>query len=548
MANYFLTLREDSRFLTKEEKADHFHFNASGTCQIFGHANTFKIVRRGNDLIISLGYICLLNASSQQETLEYILKSFDETKISEIKEKSIGQYVLLIKKDKKVFLFSDFMGSRNIFYSEEHGISSSSFSLMENFLGTELTDLDVNKVFEFIFVKHVLYPGLLGSSTFHKKIKWLMPYEYIVIDENDSSFRVKSIKYYIENDKKNDSSVLSDELLATIRNVVRRPEFKDSMVTATLSGGRDSRVVAAAASEYYPNICCRIAVDLKNYDALKDMKVAQKITKLQGIDQKVYKFNADEHKREFIELTEGLSPTFNNKMTPLIRDSGTFALGFGGVYGTELFMPIPWNSIEEFVNAKIRNAARLIFVSDAFWKFIRDLMYEEFNRIKDHYRLSKSNDRDYIRIFLLINTARYGSFILTAFNHYGYELEPYGCQPMLKLALQIPPEFWGNHRSLRGDATIQKIAMEKLNLRMAKVLTYKNYRPMVPLSWVYAPRYIVGVFLQALDVLRRIIIKKGKHDKVELPGGSFYSEEWEEYFLDRISTKYGLNIIKSYRK
>jgi hypothetical protein len=83
--------------------------------------------------------------------------------------------------------------------------------------------------------------------------------------------------------------------------------------------------------------------------------------------------------------------------------------------------------------------------------------------------------------------------------------------------------------------------MAKLNPRMGKVLTYKNYRPMLPLSATTLPLYLKGFALQARDVMRRKFDKSLKEStRTDLPGGYYLSDGWEKQFLDRTVKKYGL--------
>ena len=432
------------------------------------------------------------------------------------------------------------MGGRNIFYSDSGLVISSSFSLVEDLLKTDPMDLDPYKVLEYLAVRHVLYPAWLGHSTEHKRIKWLLPYEYLVVDAETSSFRVNSILYSLENEKQSDRSKLSGDLLSILKRIIWRPEFEDATVAASLSGGRDSRLIAGVASDFYHKIRYRIAYAQGHFDSSKDMKVSSKLARIQGIPLDVYRFQPDRDEDRFYELTEAFTPTFNNKLAPLLDDVGTYSLGLGGIFGTELFMPIPWESIDEYVQTKIGLAKQYLKVEDDFWETFRDALNGEFRGIKDHFRLSDGNDQDYIRLFILLVTARYGSHIISAFNQSGFQLEPYGSYAILELALRVPPGFWGNHRRFGGDAKIQQGAMAELNSRMARVLTYKNYRPMMPLSVAAFPLYIKGVILQAGDFLRRRLDKTRKElTRVEFPGGYYLSNGWESNFLDRARKKYG---------
>jgi len=542
MADILLRLTGFEDILANQDKAvERITAGPRGACWIHGKKGTFAVVRSGEDAIASIGYVCFVDGKSVQDTLSQILSSFQESQIGDLKKKLIGQYVLLIKKGERIYIFSDFMGARNVFYSDDGTVVSSSFSRVEDAIKASSSDLDMYKVLEFLAVKHVLYPAWLGSSTEHKRIKLILPYEYLAIDLTRSSLKVGSVVFSLNNKKQSDRSDLALELLSALRSIVGRPEFKDAPVAASLSGGRDSRLAAAVATEYYSKLSYRIAVAPGDYDSLKDMKVANKLAKAQGVPLKVYQFQSGRDEARFSELTEGFAPSFNNKLVPLLDDTGSYSLGFGGIFGTELFMPIPWNSIDEFVQVKVKWAKQALKVEDSFWKSFQESMHEEFRRTKDHFLLSEPDERDYIRLFSLLDTARYGSFIIAAFNHSGYQLEPYGSYAVFDLAFRVAPALWGNHRRFGGDARVQLAAMAKLNARMARILTYKNYRPMMPLSISTFPFYVWGATLQGRDVLRRRFDKSSSESvRTEFPGGYYLAGDWAESFFQRTKERYGL--------
>lgn len=520
---------------------------------VSGKKSTYCIVRKNKDVIAAIGYVCHVDSDSTEAALLDILNSFNETQIGNIKKVLIGQYILLIKKNKSIFVFSDFMGVRNIFYSDDGMIITSSYSQAENLLQTSPADLDINKVFEFLAMRHILYPTWLGQFTGHKHIKWLLPYEYIVINTENPGFRLGSIVYFINNRKQTDYFQLSNELLNTLKSIIGRNEYKNSVVAASLTGGRDSRLVAAIAAGQYPNIHYRTAVSLQKYNSVRDLKVAKKVARVSGIPLDIYQFQPGRDEERFRQITEGFVPTYNHSITPLIDNSATYSLGFGGAFGTELFVPIPWSSIDEYIKAGIERANKFLHAEEDFWTSFRESLYSQFRKTKEHYRLIDDDDRDYIRLFNLLDTARYSSFILSAFNNEGYHLEPYGNYAVLDLALRVAPKLWGNHRKLGGNALIQKVAMSALSPRLARIFTYSTLRPMLPFSVTSLPLYMLGFTLQAANSLRGKFVnaKKGLITS-NLPGGYYASDGWEKQFVDRTNKIYGLefntSIVKVLKK
>lgn len=511
-------------------------------CWVSGLKGTHCILRKDEDSIASIGYVSDIDSNSMKETLAQILSTFNESQIGELKKKLIGQYVVMIKKGHNIYLFNDFLGVRNIFYSVDGSFISSSFSQIEDFLKPSPNDLDAFKVFEFLAMRHVLYPAWIGQTTENRKIKWLLPYEYLVVDLSNLSLSCRSIVYRIDNRKETDCSILSKELTSILKKIIYRREFKNSRVAASLTGGRDSRLVTAIASEQYRDMRCRIAVSEKKYDSLKDFEVSKKITRVKGIKLDVYRFKPDQDKEKFYAFTEGFAPSFNHSITPLINSSYSYELGFGGAFGTELFMPIQWNSIDDHIESKIKSAQKVLMVKKDFWSYFRNSLHNEFRQIKNHFQLRHPNDPDYIRLFNMINTVRYSSFILSAFNRGGYQLEPYGNYPVLDLALRVAPELWGNHKQLKGHAFVQIRAMADIDPHIAKVMTYSTFRPMLPFSPQSFPRYVIGYMIQIAHWLKEKISQKNNGEvKTELPGGHYLSNGWEAPFIRRTNEKYDLH-------
>jgi hypothetical protein len=532
---------DPSRLYSESDARDKLWSGPSESCWIGGRKGTFAVVRDGEDVIASAGYVRRPNSSSMEETLKEILEAFKETDIPKLKQELAGQFLLAVKKGGNSYIFSDFMGARNLFYSDGGRVVSSSYARAEALCGIGPEDLDTGKILEFLGVRHILYPAWLGPSTAHKRIQWLLPYEYLALDIPKSAARIGTVSYDIENAREPRLPALADSLLECLSGTLSCKEFETAKTAASLSGGRDSRLVAAVAAERFRDLHFRTAFAPGHFDSMSDLGVAKKLAKIRNVPLDVYEFRPGRDEETFREFTESFSPEFNSKLAPLLAAAGSYALGFGGIFGTEMFMPIPWPSIREFIRIRVERARQFLEAGDPFWKTLRDSLMDEFGRLKSHYRLSAGDDRHHIRLFLLQNTARYGSFIISAFNREGYQLEPYGQYAVLNIALRVPPELWGNAKRFGGDAHVQQAAMAKWNKSLARVLTYKNFRPMLPLSLASFPRYVGGALRQGTDVLRRKFDKTLKNRvATELPGGRYVSDGWEQRFLGRFREAYGL--------
>lgn len=511
-------------------------------CTIYGKEGTYNVIRDGEDAIISLGYVCWADGDSIRETLIQVLSSFQESQIGDLKKRLIGEYILIVKKGPKICIFSDFAGVRNLFYSNDGKIISSSLSRVEDTLGAGESDLDPYKLVEYIAMRSVLYAAWLGSSTCHKRIKWLLPYEYLVADTENGEFKTGSVVYSLDNTKQSNCASLSNELISVLQKIVARKEFEKSKVAASLTGGHDSRLVAAIACKEFPDLHFRTAASTINPDTKRDLKVARKVARVHHTPLDVYWFQCGRDEERFRDLTEGFSPMYNRTIAPLLDAAGTYALGFGGVFGTELFMELPYNSIDDFIETKIAIAKQALKMDNFFWQAFRESIRGEFDRIKNHFHLTIADDRDYIRLFGFVVTARYGSFITSAFNRTGYQIDPYGSFSVLDLALRVPPVLWGNHRRLVGNSLVQKAALSKVNPRMGKPLTYNHFRPMLPLSAKTFPMYLVGYLRQIGNVLsRRYAQRRENLQRTDLPGGYYISDGWEAQYLARIMRRYDMH-------
>lgn len=512
---------------------------------ILGNSRSYDLVQEGDSLVLSLGHIQSESGSPIKDILSEILDSFEETQIKNLKERLFGQYTLVIKRGPRLFIFSDFMGVRNVFYSQNGPVISSSFERVEDLVHTTTADLNPYKILEFLAMRQVLYPAWLGRTTCHKRIMWLLPYEYLKLDTGTKTLTKGEVTYAIDNRKQNETAELAAELVFSLGQAIRSDEYPDAAVGATLTGGHDSRLVAAVAENMCSNLRFRIAASKLNTRSMKDLAVARKVAHKERIPLDTFWFQPDDEKT-FVALTEGLSPHFNHTITPLIENAGAYSLGLGGVFGTELFMPIPSISIQEFLDNKIQQTKRVIHTEDGFWESFRKALHEDFAGIREHYDLSVENEADLIRIFYLIDTSRYASFLLAAFSLFGKQLDPYGSFDVFKLAFRIDPCLYGNHKRLGGSGLIQKEAMAQLNRRMGRTMTYMHSRPMLPLSATTLPKYLVGFMFQIGDWSKDKIKLARKHPGIShLPWCRYQAEGWEIPFFQRTASKYGIPSLQT---
>jgi hypothetical protein len=510
--------------------------NLNWSLNLSGLQNTYSIVKIDNDWVISIGYSNFPNMPSMTDSLRQLLFSFNENEIKNIKIKLVGQYILIIKKDNFLYIFSDFIGGRNIFYNSQKNILSSSFSFVESIIGIRSEDLDPFKLAEFLAAREILYPCWLGSKTANKRINWLLPYEYIKVNLDKPEFEIRAISFYLNNKKESDIIKLSEQLIDILDSVIYKQEYENDIVAASITGGRDTRLIASVVQKKYHKVHYRIAVSSFNKNSIKDLKIAKKISKIDKVPLEIYELNIEEHENIFRKLTEGFAPAFNITIAPLIINANKYKIGFGGVYGTEIFTPIYAKTISDYIhNINIR-LRRRFEVNNDFYDYINSSLSDQFKSIKTYYKLQHDNDKDYIRLFQLLLTARYSSFILSAYNQFSYDFEPFGSFGPIELALKIDESLWGNKKSLKGDALIEKYALFKISPEKAKVIAFSSYRPVMPLSLKSCPRFLLGFSLQLLEWLTKKIYKRDKINYFQISKSiSYASNDWQKYYIERFN-------------
>ena len=137
MADLLLRLNSSDDVSAKQnEVVERIGTSLHGGCWIHGKPGTYSCYRVGEDAIAAVGYVCHVGVDSMESSLRQILSSFDESQIGDLKKQLVGQYILLVKEGSRVYIFSDFIGARNVFYSDDGVVVSSSLSRIEDLLQT----------------------------------------------------------------------------------------------------------------------------------------------------------------------------------------------------------------------------------------------------------------------------------------------------------------------------------------------------------------------------------------------------------------------------
>ncbi|MDD2595936.1 MAG: hypothetical protein PHD11_09005 [Bacteroidales bacterium] len=479
-----------------------------------------NIISESNDTsqIIVIGFASVINRNIN-EYLKELLSNFTPDIIPQIKKELIGQYTTIIKIGDKAYIFSDFLQIRSIFYSFHDHLISTSFETLYNILGNNAAFVDKYKYHEFFTLKKCCYPGWMGNVTIDSRILRLREYEYLTVDLTTGNISVSDITIKIDNTKIFDVNKLELLTLETLRNTTCYPEYKDKTIQTTLTGGFDSRLITSIVHEYYPMATLRIAT-FKGVSSW-DYYIARKLSKIIGSSIKDYETDTSMEDL-FFDLTDGLAPKENSIITNLLLNANDCELGFGGTFGTELYSTLPFNTIDEVITSFSAKAKANIDEEIYVEQFI-EAVKSEFDNISTHFILKEHNERDIIRLFLIINTSSFASQILSAYDIFGKQCEPIATFPAIEEGLKIPYEYQGSSTTFGRFYMIPKMIIKRINMDVGKVMAV-HFCPMLPLSYRTAHRYITGkIRCKIYYAIKRI--KQRKAAPV--------TDDWDKGFLKK---------------
>lgn len=510
---------------------------------IHSNSKTTNSLSRDGDFVYLLGQ-CNYPGKSTDETMSDLLQITSEADIGDTKAQLFGHFVAIIKRGETVTIFGDYLQMRAIFYAAGGTVISSSLSAVERFLGASADELDEYKVYELFAMRHVLYPGLLGNTTIHKKIRRLRPYEFIRINNREESFEVCSCKFSINNQKVSDVDAAARKLIKKLELAIHLPEPSVSPVGATITGGYDSRLVAAIAARYVENLRLRISVSNEDQRSKYDLKIATKLANELNLALDRYETIVEAELDDYYDLTEGCSPVGNAAMTRLLRNTHDYAFGLEGTLGTELFMPVEFTGINDFMERTARRVSVAINNGEQYLPRFEESLRSELSDLQKHYSFAQEDPQDWIRLLFLYNTVSSFSCVRSAYNVLGMQLEPYSTKPVIETAFQIPASMWGNEHSLVGRAFVQKKAMAIINYRLGKIMTFAHFSPMLPFSIKSLPSYAFGYAQHVTFWIRENISQWARKPYVVSLGSFRYaSDGWNALYTRRILERYQVDML-----
>jgi hypothetical protein len=542
VADFFWTNLDDSGSDERLKRLYDTEVKPTKGFTIHSNAQTTNSVTRDRDFVFVLGH-CYRPGKTTNQTLRDLLPISSATDIAEAKAGLFGHFVAIIKRGDTVTIFGDYLQMRAIFYSTGGTVISSSLAAVERFVGAPADELDEYKVYELFAMRHVLYPGLLGNTTIHKKIHRLRPYEYIRINSREDTFEVYSCEFTINNQKISDVDTVARKLVEKLEMAIHLPELRESPVGATITGGYDSRLVAAIAARYFAKLRLRVCVSDEDQRSQYDSKVATKLAEGLVLPLDRYETIWAEDLDDYFDLTEGCSPVGNAVMARLLRNTHRYAIGFEGTLGTELFMPVEFTGVDDFLDRATQRVRVAISDGEEYLQRFRENLCSELSDLQNHYSLAQEHPQDWIRLLFLYNTVSSFSCVRSAYNVLGMQMEPYSTQPVIETAFQVPASMWGNEHTLAGRAFVQKKAMAMINYRLGKIMTFTHFSPMVPFSIKTLPAYAIGYLQHVAFWMRERASERARAPYVVSLGGFRYpSNGWNALYTRRILAGYQVDM------
>ncbi|MEG2612820.1 MAG: hypothetical protein RR971_04960, partial [Alistipes sp.] len=259
----------------------------------------------------------------------------------------------------------------------------------------------------------------------------------------------------------------------------------------------------------------------------------QKMSKVFSTPLTVYETDKQTQTAWFYSVVEGLAPTENAIITNLLQHTQCYKLGFGGAFGTELYTLPTYTTTEELFADYLRKARQFIQADEPYFERFEQALRDEYNDIKTHYCLAQKDERCWLRIMRMVNTAYFSSPFVSAFNIYGNQFEIFGTFPIIELGLQIPYKYFGSSTTFGRFYLIPKNMMEQVN-RKASSMDTNHFCPMRPLSIYSFFAYFAGRFRRKryYAQMAKKQVNQPFNIKIEDKGGrwTYTSNGWIEAF------------------
>ncbi|MBQ9340464.1 MAG: hypothetical protein IJS13_09085 [Paludibacteraceae bacterium] len=245
MAKFFIT-NSQKYYNSLKGQIAHTNFSLS-----FDYANngvyalaTHKLgMHNRNAVQVNEDFCVATGTCIYKESLDYLplLNDFDGD-MSQIRENTIGQYAICVKKDNRLSVWGDACGCYDIYYYNENGtwlISNSLYDIAE-VIGHKLLPLN-----EFNVIVRMANRYIPNAQTFFDHISYIRGEEYINVDLQSSQFNI--VKNKVDFPVGDDSfENLVTKAAEALKNNARIAAKVLGTPTICVTGGLDSRLVLAS--------------------------------------------------------------------------------------------------------------------------------------------------------------------------------------------------------------------------------------------------------------------------------------------------------------
>lgn len=235
----------------------------------FSSENLFSF---GEDFVASAGTL-IYKDKIGKECLKSIYKDFDGN-INCIRKETSGSYVIVIKKNKKTYIFVDESGTYAYHYYLNNGV----FIACNTYF--HIQQVTESKFDKYAFWERIVEYCNIDNGTIYEDIKRVLGCEAIVI--NDDKIHIENIGNNIHCFNFNDEKSIIDEMVRLISKHVKRYLLLDNKSILFTTGGVDSRIILSIYNYFNAPFVianwqgCPIDMNSKQ----QDQKIAKELAKI----------------------------------------------------------------------------------------------------------------------------------------------------------------------------------------------------------------------------------------------------------------------------
>lgn len=486
---------------------------------------------------------------------DYFADIESESQLIEKLSKANGRFSVVILRESETWVAVDPLRTYPLYYSKTGGefcISDNSYCLAEQILKPELNQVATDSFLASGFT--------LNNQTILLDLYQAEAGEMLVF--NDSVTRKFYCSYTL-----NKINKLSFDEAVTSLNIRLNEIFKnhlealaDRFIVIPLSGGYDSRLVAAMCSQYHPeNVLC-ITYGREGNREVKPAGEAAKRLGLKWInivynEELIRDFVNDKYFSSYFEEASGLTSMFylqdyfavrHLKENSLIPENSVFMPGFSGDSLAGSFFRksfLEKANVKEISGKIFENKFNLVELSRQVRNDITDLISEKINGSAPFLWKNYENwEIKEIHAKLIVNSAR-------VFSFFGYDyVLPLFDKELIDFFTTVPFEFKLNKKLY--DKTLSEIVFSGLGINLSDELNPTGISRSIQDLKEKMKRYIPSFLTDALidkvspiyydEIVKPLIRDIGKDNLIKPRQANYYNAYLTQWYIMKIKQKYGI--------